>query len=290
MFTSRSAAVRLSRVAGSLPTGDWRIWPVDSVWLARSRAPRIFGSAEQDTYRACARVEISGRSFASQQARLICKADSRLGYLRAALVRTGQADASEAATGQAVPGTPAGGNELTTHDHGNVHQNATQQAAAPQPPERSWRAFLLNVWTVGVGAPLVVAALLAGHSTIMSLIGGKNALLAGSVVCLSGQPVVGVWIAASTGQRDSGYAHLGTANSAGGNYPTGPTATYSFSLQNGTTYSVHVGCGGTVADWKSSDDSPLLSARSVTLHCADPLPVRSGNTSLKGICTATART
>ena len=214
MFTSRSAAVRLSRVAGSLPTGDWRIWPVDSVWLARSRAPRIFGSAEQDTYRACARVEISGRSFASQQARLICKADSRLGYLRAALVRTGQADASEAATGQAVPGTPAGGNELTTHDHGNVHQNATQQAAAPQPPERSWRAFLLNVWTVGVGAPLVVAALLAGHSTIMSLIGGKNALLAGSVVCLSGQPVVGVWIAASTGQRDSGYAHLGTANSA----------------------------------------------------------------------------
>jgi hypothetical protein len=251
---------------------------------------KIFGPAEEETYRASARVEIPGRSFASQQVRLIRKADSQLGYLRAALARVTQVAASEATTGQEVPGTQDGGSELATHNQMNVHQDAAQKATEPQKSKRSWRKLLLNVWAVGVGAPLIVVALTAGISALVSLLNGNNALLTGSVVCPSGQPVVGVWIAASTGQRDSGYAHLGTAAAGAGNYPEGPAATYSFSLQNDTTYSVHVGCGGTVNDWNFSDDSPLLSARSVILHCTDPLPDHSGNASLKGICTATAAT
>jgi hypothetical protein len=268
------------------------VGPRMSSWSGANKRAlvKIFGPAEEETYRASARVEISGRSFASQQARLIRKADSQLGYLRAALVRVAQAAASEATTGQEVPATQDGGSKLAMLDQRSVHQDAAGKAIEPRKPKRSWRELLLNVWTVGVGAPLIVAGLIAGLSEVVSVINGNNALLTGSVVCPPGQQVVGIWIAASTGQRDSGYAHLGTVVAAAGNYPEGPTATYSFSLQNGITYSVHVGCGGSVNDWEFSDDSPLLSTRSVTLHCTDPLPTYSGNASLKGICAATATT
>lgn len=130
------------------------ISPNISSWSGANKRAlvKIFGPAEEETYRASARVEISGRSFASQQARLIRKADSQLGYLRAALVRVAQAAASEATTSQEVPATQAGDSKLAMLDQGSVHQDGAPKAIEPQKPKRSWRELLLNVWTVGVGA------------------------------------------------------------------------------------------------------------------------------------------
>lgn len=159
-------------------------------------------------------------------------------------------------------------------------------ASARASPTRRWRAFLRRPWTVGVGtgvaASLIVLALLAARSTIESLFTG-NGSVTGTVVCESGRPVVGVWIAASTGQRDSGYAHLG------GSYPKGSTVTYSYQLASGESYSVHVGCGGRASDWASSNYSPLLHARSENLRCDDPVAQRGQGTSFIGTCIASTR-
>jgi hypothetical protein len=55
---------------------------------------------------------------------------------------------------------------------------------------------------------------------------GSQTTVTGSVVCDSGRPAVGVWIAASSGQKDSGYAHLGPPSNAAINYPAGTIVTY----------------------------------------------------------------
>jgi hypothetical protein len=218
-----------------------------SSWSAQNERvmARIFGPTGRDAYRSAARKMTPGRSFISQQTALLIRIDARLGYLRVALTRASQ---------------PGG-------------------LARAESPSRRWRSLLLNPWTVGVGTSLIVVALLAARSTLVSWITG-NGSVTGTVVCESGRPVVGVWIAASTGQRDSGYAHLGTG------YPTASTVTYSYHLGTGGSYSVHVGCGGTTSDWASSNYSPTLQARSVTLHCDDPVAASGQGTSQTGTCTA----
>jgi hypothetical protein len=109
----------------------------------------------------------------------------------------------------------------------------------------------------------------------------------GSVTCESGRPVVGVWIAASTGQSGSGYAHLGPPGTSGISYPIGATGTYSYRLPHGGTYAVHVGCGGTAQHWASSNYSPLLSSPTAHLECADPTSLTQGS-SPKGSCVVIA--
>jgi hypothetical protein len=115
---------------------------------------------------------------------------------------------------------------------------------------------------------LIAVALLASEAYVAS---HGSTLVTGSVVCESGRPVVGVWIAASTGQSDSGFAHLGPPGSSGVSYPIGSAGTYSFRLAHGGSYAVHVGCGGTAHHWASSNYSPLLSNPAVQLRCDDPI-------------------
>ena len=137
--------------------------------------------------------------------------------------------------------------------------------------------------TVFLACALAVASAVIGTSS--SWLGGdSSSLVSGSATCQSGRPVVGIWIAASSGQKDSGYAHLGPAT-AGTNFAAGSTVTYSYLLPHGGTYGVHVGCGGTASDWDSRNFSPLISGRIAHLRCDDPATVRSGNTNPTGTCT-----
>jgi transcriptional regulator with XRE-family HTH domain len=136
--------------------------------------------------------------------------------------------------------------------------------------------------------PLIAAALLATGVYVLSQIQGSQSgtTVTGSVVCESGKSVVGVWIAASTGQGDSGFAHLGPPNASGISHPIGASGTYSYRLPHGGSYDVHVGCGGTAHAWASSDYSRLLSSRTVHLRCQDPSAPAPG-TSPRGRCLAT---
>ncbi len=149
---------------------------------------------------------------------------------------------------------------------------------SPSRPARSYQAG----WTrprrpasrpiTAVTAALIAAVLLATGAYLALRVAQSqgSTLVTGSVVCESGRPVTGVWIAASSGQDDSGLAHLGPPGSSGISYPIGSAGTYSFRLAHGGSYAVHVGCGGTARRWASSNYSPLLSSTAVLLLCHDP--------------------
>ena len=240
----------------------------------------IFGQAEQTACRTVALTRASGRSVSDPRAQLGRQVDSQLAYLRDALIGASQASRFEA-------GTRAG---VSNASRPGAAASAKADAAASEPPKRRWKAFLLNSWVVGVATPLIVVAVLAALSGFVSFINGPGGLVTGSVVCESGRPVIGVWIAASAGQRGSGFAHLGPAAGTPGNYAAGSKVTYSYLLASGGSYSVHVGCGGIAADWASSNYSPVLQARSVNLQCNDPTAAHGNSGPPRGACTVTPGT
>lgn len=137
---------------------------------------------------------------------------------------------------------------------------------------------------------LITVVLLATGAYLVSQVAGgqSSALVTGSVVCESGRPVIGVWIAASAGQDDSGFAHLGPPNPSGVSYPAGSEGTYSFRLAHGGSYSVHVGCGGSAHRWASKNYSPLLSSLAVRLRCDDPISSAS-KPGRRGKCAVVSR-
>lgn len=137
--------------------------------------------------------------------------------------------------------------------------------------------------------PLIVVVMLTVvvDVTLKGIEGQGGLTVTGSVACESGRPIVGVWIAASTGQGDSGYAHLGPPGGLGISYPAGAAGSYSYRLPHQGSYAVHVGCGGSARHWASSNYSPLLSSRTAHLHCADPASPAQG-ASPQGRCTAGA--
>jgi hypothetical protein len=162
-------------------------------------------------------------------------------------------------------------------------------AVGGEPPGRPWRQVFTAVHRKAATVSLIVVVLLAivAYAVSQSIHGQGDLTVTGSVVCESGRPVVGVWIAASSGQNDSGYAHLGPPDASGISYPIGAAGTYSYRLPHGGTYAVHVGCGGTAQGWASSSYSPLQSSPAAHLHCADPTS-SAREASSQGRCTATA--
>jgi TIR domain len=169
---------------------------------------------------------------------------------------------------------------------------ATSASRAParatgrhEPRKRSWWRLVRARPRGAAAVPLIIAALLATGAYLVPQIGHGHdgSLVTGSITCESGRPVVGVWIAASTGQSDSGLAHLGPPGSSGISYPIGARGTYSYRLPHGGTYAVHVGCGGNAQHWASSNYSPLLSDPTVSLRCDDPAPSPRG-ASRRGTC------
>jgi transcriptional regulator with XRE-family HTH domain len=158
--------------------------------------------------------------------------------------------------------------ELNRHNRKRMRD--VERSVSEQTPASTPRAALARLPVVAAGAVAVVLALLAISLYGLPLPGSSSSLVTGSVACAEGRPVVGVWIAAATGQRDSGFAHLGPARAAGVNFAAGSTVTYSYLLPHGGSYAVHVGCGGTAAHWAASDFSPLLSESTVNLRCDYP--------------------
>ena len=168
--------------------------------------------------------------------------------------------------------------------------SAPDTDASTSAPETrpSWRAAASR-WRAAVIVPLTVVALLTvGAYVVSQIVNGQHSVtVTGSVVCESGRHVVGVWIAASAGQSDSGFAHLGPSNPAGTSFPIGTQGTYSYRLPHGGSYAVHVGCGGTAEHWASRNYSPLLSSPTAHLRCNDPT-TPAGAASPRGTCAVTA--
>jgi hypothetical protein len=247
-----------------------------SAWSTRSERVlgRVFGEAERLAYRQASPSAVRVRSFEDQQIHVEQRTDSRLQYLRGAAARIGSADEMTHST---INDSDA---KRTSRD---TPRQTVHVTAGHKQPQRKvwWRAALTNPWTIAVVAPLIVTAVLAA-----SHIGHSGSMITGSVVCQSGRPIVGVWIAASTGQGDSDYAHLGPLNLTDSSSPIGSEGTYSYRLPQGGTYSVHVGCGGTSAHWASNNYSPLLSSRTARLHCDDPTAASTNRAIPRGRCTA----
>lgn len=165
-----------------------------------------------------------------------------------------------------------------------VNMATEKQTGSPTEKKPWWRVFLDHPWTIAVAAPIIAAPVITIITLALTGGGAGSATLTGSVVCESGRPVVGVWIAATTGQSDSGFAHLGPANPSGISYPVGSIASYSYLLPHGGTYAVHVGCGGNASAWDSSNYSPLLSGQNADLRCNDPTTPQADGKSAQGVC------
>jgi transcriptional regulator with XRE-family HTH domain len=164
-----------------------------------------------------------------------------------------------------------------------------RDSSGAEPKKRPWWRVTASRWRAAVIVPLTAVSLLAvGAYAVSQTINGQGSVtVTGSVICESGRHVVGVWIAASAGQSDSGFAHLGPPNPSGISFPIGAQGTYSYLLPHGGSYAVHVGCGGTAHHWASINYSPLLSSPSAHLRCNDPT-TSAGETSPRGRCAVTA--
>jgi hypothetical protein len=137
---------------------------------------------------------------------------------------------------------------------------------------------------IGVGTILIAGALTALFSRVFSAVTQHTSMITGVVTCESGRQVVGVWIAAASGQPGSGYAHLGPPDVSGISSPPGSTGSYTYLLADGGSYAVHVCCGGTAGDWASQNYSPLLSQSDVRLRCHDPVRTAAPGIIAHGIC------
>lgn len=167
------------------------------------------------------------------------------------------------------------------------HQQAPAtggQQTTPRTRSR-WRAVFGNLWVIG-GAILIAAALTALYPKVFAAVTHHASMITGVVTCESGRQVVDVWIAASSGQSASGYAHLGPPDISGISSPVGPTASFTYLLADGGSYAAHVGCGGTAQHWASKNYSPLLSQPNVRLRCYDPVREAPPGTTPTGTCKA----
>jgi len=246
-----------------------------SAWSARNERvlSQIFGEPERLAYRQASPPAVKARSLKDQQVHVMSRSGARLQYLREAAVTIGMAEDSA--------DCPMSAGAAGRSGLGSAREPAHAAAGRDEQPGKAWRrAVLTSPWTIAVVAPLIVATIFAVRNHVS---GRGSFIITGSVVCESGRPVAGVWIAASTGQRDSGFAHLGPLN-PGSSAPAGPAATYSYRLPHGGTYSVHVGCGGTSAHWASSSYSPSLSGQTAHLRCDDPVASPTRRPIPRGTC------
>jgi hypothetical protein len=83
--------------------------------------------------------------------------------------------------------------------------------------------------------------------------------VSGTVSCVSGDSVEGVWVQADDGAGWAPWVGLGN----------GSTSTWSFTLPEQESYSLHIGCGGTTASWAVADYSPAITAATSAFNCVD---------------------
>jgi hypothetical protein len=108
----------------------------------------------------------------------------------------------------------------------------------------------------------VTMALLGGMVFMVGAPAKAAVQVGGSVMCAGGVIVTGVWVDAASGA--DGWAARTS--------PTGGPYYYNnwrYNLQNGESYRLAVGCGGTQSRWASSNVSPWV--RVEGLHLLRPL-------------------
>ena len=88
-----------------------------------------------------------------------------------------------------------------------------------------------------------------------------NTGVGGSVSCLSGNNVEGIWVSASSGT--SSWAKM----SVPGN--TNSAVSWSYTLTSGNSYFIHVGCGGNPNNWAVNTYSGTRTGNSSGLICYD---------------------
>jgi hypothetical protein len=112
-------------------------------------------------------------------------------------------------------------------------------------------------------AYVVVTMALVGCALFISNVPAHAAVqVGGSVMCAGSVNVTGIWVDAASGA--DGWASRTS--------PTGGPFHYNnwrFTLQNGGSYRLAVGCGGTQAKWGSSNSSPSVSGWK-NFTCYDP--------------------
>ena len=100
---------------------------------------------------------------------------------------------------------------------------------------------------------LVTLWIAAGFA--LTATGQANAADSGSVDCVDGEPVVGVWVDVQDG--DSGWARRSGQGSHQG---------WSYNTQ-GRPYSLNVGCGDSPQHWRSSSSTYGYATNWVNLNC-----------------------
>ncbi len=104
------------------------------------------------------------------------------------------------------------------------------------------------------------------------------AAISGKLTCPTGEPVTGVWVAASD-KADQGWA-------AWQPDPASPdVATFAAVVAHSDAFALHVGCGGTPQKWEHEDGTPNLPIGSYPYdaHCTDLPGVKSGACSVQVI-------
>ncbi|MFJ9907491.1 hypothetical protein ACIRVK_32170 [Streptomyces sp. NPDC101152] len=116
----------------------------------------------------------------------------------------------------------------------------------PHPNNRRKRALAL----AAAGAALVTGAMTTATAA------SASTTVSGSLSCVSGNAVEGVWVAANS--SSSGWAILSAASGSAS------SVSWHYSLNNGGTYYIHVGCGGSPSHWATNNYSSTVSGNSLT--------------------------
>jgi hypothetical protein len=138
--------------------------------------------------------------------------------------------------------------------------------AHPAPSRRRRRTLqLLVALPLVVGGGAALGAALYGEGDV-----AKDDLttVTGRVSCVSGAPVVGVYVDAGDGAR--GFADFHTEDNPA-------VATFARSVHRNRPYDVHVGCGGQPARWRTDNRSDALTGTNVFLRCDDAQAVAAGS-------------
>ena len=123
--------------------------------------------------------------------------------------------------------------------------------ALPSSPAGSVNS-MNSTWRQRIAALLIAttAALTSLISVTESASATTTFWVSGTARCAGGNPVEGIWVAASGG----GWASWQKIDSE--QYPNGSMAYYWRQVSGPTTISLHIGCGGSTSVWKTKDDTP----------------------------------
>lgn len=110
-------------------------------------------------------------------------------------------------------------------------------------------------------AAVIVSLVVVGLLTVTARPVIAASSISGTVTCMTGRYVEGIWVIGQS--STSGWAWM----SAPGN--THSQVSFSYTLNNGGSFDLHVGCGGTPQNWASTSTSGWFSYSNHDYHCYD---------------------